>query len=55
LRREPGKEPERYVKLHDLSARVGPFLAEAVRRSPRNTWPHVLLAEIRHRRTPPRA
>ncbi len=53
LRREPEKRPVQRVQLNDLSARVGPFLAAAVRRSPAGTWPHVLLAEVQGRRMAP--
>jgi len=53
LRREPEKRNAQSVKLKDLSAEVGPFLAEQVRRTPVDTWPHVLLAEIRGRRRRP--
>jgi hypothetical protein len=47
LRREPEKRKQGRVQLNDLSARVGPFLAEAVRRTKEHEWPHVLLAAIR--------
>jgi len=50
----PKTKKHQRVKLNDLSARVGPFLAEAERHSPPGTWPHVLLATIQKRRDPPR-
>lgn len=53
LRYEPETKKHQRLKLNDLSARVGPFLAEAVRHSPPGTWPHVLLATIQKRRDPP--
>lgn len=53
LHREPEKRKVQRVQFNDLSARVGAFLAEAVRRTPKHTWPHVLLAEVQGRRIPP--
>jgi len=52
LRREPEKRKAQRVQLSDLSAQVGAFLAEAKRRMPAHTWPHVLLADMRRRRLP---
>ncbi|HLD93912.1 MAG TPA: hypothetical protein VI703_06900 [Anaerolineales bacterium] len=53
LRYEPQTKKHQRVKLNDLSARVGPFLAQAVRTHPPGTWPHVLLATVQKRRDPP--
>ena len=53
LRREPMKAKQQRVQLNDLSARVGAFLAEAVRRSEPGDWPRMMLAEIQRRPSPP--
>jgi hypothetical protein len=47
LVRRPEKRKCQRIQFNDLSARVGPFLAEAVRRTKEHEWPHVLLAAIR--------
>ncbi|MBZ5723030.1 MAG: hypothetical protein LAO03_22040 [Acidobacteriia bacterium] len=48
LHREPEKRTAQRVQLSDLSARIGPFLAEEVRRSEPGGWARVALEQILH-------
>lgn len=50
LRREPEKAKQQSVQLKGLSCKVGPYLAEQLRRLPEGTWPHVMFAEMRGQR-----